>query len=425
MKKLNKTKKSTDEDSSVECDGCGQIVHDDDVEIVGDQVLCHNCISKYYRRNEYWQESGKSHNWMGVPGAKFIYHGDWSDPEIVYDGFSINYVDVEDVLLSAYREDNPDDKNDKGFDDWLEKQSPEWVKGILDDAVYGYYGDQIESAEDWLGIKDAYLLHDIKSNDDFVMYNGKRLEMSDIASELGYDLYYDRDEFDEFVDGASRKPRERKALRNALTKCASAVVVSESLEDDVLSMSSRTQEIEGQLKKNEEQLYNMLDRKYKDNDYSFHHHSKFDELLEERDALVEELCGCKRVVKESDDYLGSDEPPARLPDEDYGAWVDRGWAWAVEHNKLTRQKIKDIIEDIVGDEDADYVFGYWDRIQSGFNSAWKERDGFYGDCYKHLDRLADILGSKGKDIIDDIRNKYSREAKSLREYYDTHSYTGD
>jgi hypothetical protein len=52
-------KKLTSESSSVECDGCGKIVHDDDVEIVGDQVLCHNCRSKYYRRNGYWQESGK------------------------------------------------------------------------------------------------------------------------------------------------------------------------------------------------------------------------------------------------------------------------------------------------------------------------------------------------------------------------------
>ena len=50
--------------------------------------------------------------------------------------------------------------------------------------------------------------------------------------------------------------------------------------------------------KNEEELYNMLDKKYRDNDYRFHHHSKFDELLEERDALVEELCGCRGLVEE-------------------------------------------------------------------------------------------------------------------------------
>ena len=42
----------------------------------------------------------------------------------------------------------------------------------------------------------------------------------------------------------------------------------------------------------------MLDKKYRDNDYRFHHHSKFDELLEERDALVEELCGCRGLVEE-------------------------------------------------------------------------------------------------------------------------------
>ena len=38
-----KNGKKADESSEVECDGCGRIVHDDDVEIVGDQVLCYNC----------------------------------------------------------------------------------------------------------------------------------------------------------------------------------------------------------------------------------------------------------------------------------------------------------------------------------------------------------------------------------------------
>jgi hypothetical protein len=36
--------------------------------------------------------------WFDIPGAKYIYHGDWSDPEVVYKGFSLNYWDIQDGL---------------------------------------------------------------------------------------------------------------------------------------------------------------------------------------------------------------------------------------------------------------------------------------------------------------------------------------
>ena len=52
-------------------------------------------------------------------------------------------------------------------------------------------------------------------------------------------------------------------------------------------MPSRTREIEEELKNNAQKLYNMLADEYMDND------AKFDALLEERDALVKELCGCR------------------------------------------------------------------------------------------------------------------------------------
>jgi hypothetical protein len=100
-----KNGKKADESSEVECDGCGRIVHDDDVEIVGDQVLCYNCRSKYYRKPGYWQESKKKQDsWMGVPGARYIRNGSQSDPEIAYKGFILNYWDFESIPLDLYRE---------------------------------------------------------------------------------------------------------------------------------------------------------------------------------------------------------------------------------------------------------------------------------------------------------------------------------
>lgn len=37
-------------------------------------------------------------NYLDIKGVKFIYHGDWADPEIMYKGHLFNYYDVEDPL---------------------------------------------------------------------------------------------------------------------------------------------------------------------------------------------------------------------------------------------------------------------------------------------------------------------------------------
>lgn len=42
--------------------------------------------------------------WRGVPGVTMIYHGDWSDPELEYDGQTRNYWDVEDSMYDFYKE---------------------------------------------------------------------------------------------------------------------------------------------------------------------------------------------------------------------------------------------------------------------------------------------------------------------------------
>lgn len=49
----------------------------------------------------------------------YISHGAWCDPELVYKRKSYNYYDVEDSMLSMYREEHDD--NDDGFDEWILK----------------------------------------------------------------------------------------------------------------------------------------------------------------------------------------------------------------------------------------------------------------------------------------------------------------
>ena len=71
----------------------------------------------------------------GVPGVKFIWHGEWSDPEVEYEGEVYNYYDLEDALYAEYNEicaEEGTSCTDKGFENWVH-ENPDVVYGWLYD----------------------------------------------------------------------------------------------------------------------------------------------------------------------------------------------------------------------------------------------------------------------------------------------------
>lgn len=119
-----------------------------------------NTIMKGTRKT---MESSKD-NWFGIPDAKFIYNGDWADPEVEYRGVTLNYWSIEEGLLNVYREDHPEDRKDRGFDKWM-KENPRAVECELEmlyDAEMKYRAEHPEEFEDedleeydesWIGDK--------------------------------------------------------------------------------------------------------------------------------------------------------------------------------------------------------------------------------------------------------------------------------
>lgn len=80
----------------------------------------------------------KEDTWRGVPDTKFIWHGEWSDPEIEYKGKLINSNDVEEGLEIAYNSDVEDRGFQGSFDQWLSEQDPRYLASFLDDyAMWG------------------------------------------------------------------------------------------------------------------------------------------------------------------------------------------------------------------------------------------------------------------------------------------------
>ena len=111
--------------------------------------------------NLFWRDAdGVAHTnsktyYRGVPGALFVYYGEWADPEILYKGNEINYYDIEDILWNWYNEfikyesesvkekfskdmgvDAIPDNNDvyEKFIEWY--GGVDFVQGVLDNFVW-------------------------------------------------------------------------------------------------------------------------------------------------------------------------------------------------------------------------------------------------------------------------------------------------
>ena len=74
-------------------------------------------------------------SYRGVPGTTYIWHGEWSDPEILYKGKALNANDVEESLWYSYQsycEKEGIEPTEEGFDEWLDA---DYVQSELDDYI--------------------------------------------------------------------------------------------------------------------------------------------------------------------------------------------------------------------------------------------------------------------------------------------------
>jgi hypothetical protein len=84
----------------------------------------------------------------GIYGIRFISHGAWSDPELIWHNKSFNYYDVENSLWELFREDcreNGTEPNENIFPAWVKKNAHlarEILQTLLDYKCF-YGGETI------------------------------------------------------------------------------------------------------------------------------------------------------------------------------------------------------------------------------------------------------------------------------------------
>ena len=59
--------------------------------------------------------------WLGTKKIDFVWHGEWSDPELGFDGSYIDYWSIEDFCCSEMKEQGLDYNNDDVFAEWVRK----------------------------------------------------------------------------------------------------------------------------------------------------------------------------------------------------------------------------------------------------------------------------------------------------------------
>lgn len=88
--------------------------------------------------------------YRGTDGIEYVSHGAWNDPELIYDGKSFNYWDIEDALWNMFCEEVAKDAGisvdemdlfsyEDAFNEYVQNNAVDY----LEDCIFGGYDYKI------------------------------------------------------------------------------------------------------------------------------------------------------------------------------------------------------------------------------------------------------------------------------------------
>ena len=95
----------------------------------------------YGRYDDGTPFTNSKRKWHGVEGTTFISHGEWSDPEVWYDGEELNGNNLEDYVWAEY-EYECEEKGKKPTEEEYNRLPIQWFKEKLDDYMFGMFADE-------------------------------------------------------------------------------------------------------------------------------------------------------------------------------------------------------------------------------------------------------------------------------------------
>lgn len=106
--------------------------------ILNEHDLMFNDNNGYFNTSEYI--NSQQNTWRGVPDTKVIWHGEWSDYEVVYQGEVLNGNELDNYAWDAFQDtykgvDIDEDTLEEEFD----VQPVKWFKKIIDEFSENYW----------------------------------------------------------------------------------------------------------------------------------------------------------------------------------------------------------------------------------------------------------------------------------------------
>lgn len=90
-------------------------------------------------------------NWRGCRDIQMGYYDDYADPDLIYNGYTFNYWDIEGTLWDMFEEDTGFPRgDDQAFNEYVQNHAAEH----LDEVIEGNYF--LEGSKSW---HDMYKKH--------------------------------------------------------------------------------------------------------------------------------------------------------------------------------------------------------------------------------------------------------------------------
>lgn len=93
-------------------------------------------VKPFYNFFMGWQEGVQKKWYCGIEGVTFIWHGEWSNPELGYNGYAINESTATDGLFNEFYDETGKDNLDE-FAKWL-KQNKDLLFDTLNSLIDAY-----------------------------------------------------------------------------------------------------------------------------------------------------------------------------------------------------------------------------------------------------------------------------------------------
>lgn len=85
----------------------------------------------YFSTSEFVNSQNRT--WRGVPGTKVMWHGEWSDYEVIYNTEVLNGNDLDDYAWSLYKDETPN-----GSEDEFNNLPSKWFAHVLENFINNY-----------------------------------------------------------------------------------------------------------------------------------------------------------------------------------------------------------------------------------------------------------------------------------------------